>query len=307
MIDTAVLKASNPLPTIIERMTSQQIIKHKTVCPFHNDRNPSLHVYDDGGFKCFGCGVAGDVLDFVGLYLFGPQYNRDSHFLDVVDHLGALGIKPLPQPQKFPKPAPKNKSKLSVSPDRIMQWHNTMPASRREWWHGRGLWDSTIDSYKLGWDGHRYTIPVSYRGIYYAVKRRQSNVPDSFPDDKYVSAKGSRVGIFNADMLNGCERLIICEGEIDCMLLYQAGFVAVSSTGGAGTWRSQWNEHVAHIPHIYTIFDNDNAGQRGAYKLQFTLRRARNIQLPSFAKDVGEWLSMDDCNPIGWLRKQTGK
>jgi len=76
MIDTSALKAANPLPTIIERMTNQQVVKHKVVCPFHDDRNPSLHVYEDGGFKCFGCGVAGDVLDFVGYYLFGPQYNR---------------------------------------------------------------------------------------------------------------------------------------------------------------------------------------------------------------------------------------
>ena len=27
-------------------------------CPFHNDKNPSLKVYDDH-FYCFGCGAAG--------------------------------------------------------------------------------------------------------------------------------------------------------------------------------------------------------------------------------------------------------
>lgn len=35
-------------------------------CPFHDDRRPSLTVYDQGRkFKCFGCGAQGDVIDFV--------------------------------------------------------------------------------------------------------------------------------------------------------------------------------------------------------------------------------------------------
>lgn len=33
------------------------------LCPFHNDRHPSLKV--DSRFYCFGCGASGDVIDFV--------------------------------------------------------------------------------------------------------------------------------------------------------------------------------------------------------------------------------------------------
>ena len=33
-------------------------------CPFHNDRHPSLKLNEDY-FFCFGCGVKGDVIDFV--------------------------------------------------------------------------------------------------------------------------------------------------------------------------------------------------------------------------------------------------
>ena len=32
--------------------------------PFHNDKNPSLKVYDDH-FYCFGCGATGDQTGFV--------------------------------------------------------------------------------------------------------------------------------------------------------------------------------------------------------------------------------------------------
>lgn len=34
-------------------------------CPFHNEKTPSLKLFDDG-FKCFGCGESGSVIDFVG-------------------------------------------------------------------------------------------------------------------------------------------------------------------------------------------------------------------------------------------------
>jgi hypothetical protein len=38
----------------------------KVLCPFHRDRNPSLQLYADGGFYCFGsgCGAGGTIFDF---------------------------------------------------------------------------------------------------------------------------------------------------------------------------------------------------------------------------------------------------
>ena len=36
-------------------------------CPFHNEKTPSLKLYDEPGrgFSCFGCGATGSVIDFV--------------------------------------------------------------------------------------------------------------------------------------------------------------------------------------------------------------------------------------------------
>jgi DNA polymerase I-like protein with 3'-5' exonuclease and polymerase domains len=33
----------------------------KISCPFHNDPNPSLHLYADGHYHCYGCGAHGDI------------------------------------------------------------------------------------------------------------------------------------------------------------------------------------------------------------------------------------------------------
>ena len=44
----------------------------KALCPFHNDRHPSLFVADDH-YHCFACGAHGDVIDFVGrLFQLSP-------------------------------------------------------------------------------------------------------------------------------------------------------------------------------------------------------------------------------------------
>jgi DNA primase len=33
-------------------------------CPFHEDRTPSLQLYEDGSFYCFGCDRGGTIYDF---------------------------------------------------------------------------------------------------------------------------------------------------------------------------------------------------------------------------------------------------
>ena len=44
----------------------------KALCPFHNDRHPSLYVADDH-YYCFACGEHGDVIAFVGkLFQLSP-------------------------------------------------------------------------------------------------------------------------------------------------------------------------------------------------------------------------------------------
>ena len=36
------------------------------LCPFHNEKTPSFHIYpENGSFYCFGCGAGGDVITFV--------------------------------------------------------------------------------------------------------------------------------------------------------------------------------------------------------------------------------------------------
>jgi DNA polymerase len=49
-----------PLPALI----GEPLQDGKILCPFHDDRRPSLHVYDNH-FHCFACGAHGDAVDWL--------------------------------------------------------------------------------------------------------------------------------------------------------------------------------------------------------------------------------------------------
>ena len=53
-------------------------------CPFHDDRHPSMKLNRDY-FYCFGCGAAGDVIDFVDE--LDDRFVEACHMIEYVDHL----------------------------------------------------------------------------------------------------------------------------------------------------------------------------------------------------------------------------
>ena len=58
---------------------------NKTLCPFHDDRSPSLSVNTKKQyFHCFGCGTGGDVFRFLELYTHKP-------FIEILTYLEDIG------------------------------------------------------------------------------------------------------------------------------------------------------------------------------------------------------------------------
>ncbi|MFQ7310191.1 MAG: CHC2 zinc finger domain-containing protein, partial [Mediterraneibacter sp.] len=62
----------NVFEAVKQSVTTRQAAEHygirvgrngMCVCPFHDDKNPSMKV--DRRFHCFGCQADGDVIDFV--------------------------------------------------------------------------------------------------------------------------------------------------------------------------------------------------------------------------------------------------
>lgn len=57
------IKRAVPIRDFCARVGIELNHKHFACCIFHNEKTPSMCVYEDGGFKCFGCGASGDVID----------------------------------------------------------------------------------------------------------------------------------------------------------------------------------------------------------------------------------------------------
>ncbi len=59
---------ATPIEEVAGRL-GMTVVRHTALCPFHNDKNPSLHFHrGKNRFKCFACGASGDVVDLVMKY-----------------------------------------------------------------------------------------------------------------------------------------------------------------------------------------------------------------------------------------------
>ena len=66
-IDKRVIKEQLSLPAVVSFYTGQPIPRDGFIlCPFHNDHNPSMKIYNDH-YKCYsiGCDHHGDVIHWV--------------------------------------------------------------------------------------------------------------------------------------------------------------------------------------------------------------------------------------------------
>jgi RepB DNA-primase from phage plasmid/CHC2 zinc finger len=66
-----------PASEYVPQLTGHELGRDlKLACPFHQDRTPSLHCYQDPeqGWYCYGCGAGGSVVDFAAaLYGIDPR------------------------------------------------------------------------------------------------------------------------------------------------------------------------------------------------------------------------------------------
>ena len=61
------IKRDHPMPEVVRQYGIEINRAGFCRCPFHNERTASMKIYAQS-FYCFGCGVGGDVIDFVRLY-----------------------------------------------------------------------------------------------------------------------------------------------------------------------------------------------------------------------------------------------
>lgn len=110
---------------------------------------------------------------------------------------------------------------------------------------------------------------------------------------KFKREKGATSILFNQDVLDDFDTVIVTEGERDAITLLMAGYDnVVGTTGGAQTLKTEWYDVLKEKKQIYLVFDSDEAGQKGvkevwANRLGFS--KCHIVQLPKTTKDVTEY------------------
>lgn len=251
-------------------------------CPFHEDRSASLSV-SDKFFKCHAasCDKQGDIFTWL-------ELAEGLDFRAAVRRLESLAGESIAGDTGNKRGRPREpETPRTIHRGVAEQYHTDLPPSRREYYHRRGLTDETIDEYRLGWDGTRYTIPVFAGGELVNIRRRRDDQSRGDRGAKMLNTPGHGAAtLFNQDALHGSESVVIAEGEFDTMLLAQHGWKAVCSTAGAGTFRPEWVPLFVGCRTVYVCYDNDLAGRSGAAKVARLFgERARIVSLP---EEVGE-------------------
>lgn len=135
------------------------------VCPFHNDKGPSMSVSQEKQlYHCFGCGASGNIVGFI-------MRIRNLDYIDAIKYLGERsGIKiedEIQDPQKLKYEALRN-DLFQINIEAARYFLSNLFNIRRalEYFEMRGIDERTIKKFGLG-----YSLD-SYEGLYKYLKNK---------------------------------------------------------------------------------------------------------------------------------------
>lgn len=285
MSDLDDIKRKYDLATLMEQVTGQRVVKNKIRCFVHADDTPSLHVYDDGHFKCFGCGIHGDMWDFLGYVWYGASYDVHTHLREVVDRWNDPDMRTrldLVPPQRASTP----KLKPTLDPAIVDRAESLFKAPEEAYWRALGIPAATLYQHRVGFTGNRWMFPWYYRGILIAVKLRRADHVAPGLEPKYISVTGSRFAApYNIDAVleRQPDRLLIVEDEKSVLAATANKLTAIACPANA--FKAEWVELLVSVPEIVIVADNDGPGIQSAEKIRNLLRRGTIVTTPT-GKDL---------------------
>jgi hypothetical protein len=206
-------------------------------CPFHEDREPSFAVYEDG-YNCFGCGQHGDVFDFLAFWRKQPLGDvLKSHDIDPQAELQRKAEYAEQQARRLEAEIAKAQTALSELRE-VQSWvryHQNLDDQARVIWETRGVPCWYQDWVKLGydpshtfWAGNEYQSPTLTIPIYEPETWEVLNVKHRIlgdASDKIGKYRPERSGLPAAlypaaPDLPVTGRVLAVEGEIKAMVAY---------------------------------------------------------------------------------------
>lgn len=283
------------------------------LCPFHDDKSPSMHVNTQKGFyHCFACGAGGDAIKFI------MEYEKLSYPQAIEKLASMFGVGLEYTSDKTQKKDNSLKEILELLNNYYKtELFNPANAAALAYLKERALSPAMIEKFELGWappsqntinllQKNGIEAPKAFsagviksgeRGVYASFSNRITfpiynhigsivgfggrTISDH--PAKYINSPQSEV-FDKSRVLYGYDKarsaifkngeVIICEGYMDCIMLHQAGFFnAVAVLGTALTPK--------HLPllkkeniKVILSFDSDSAGQTAALRSAELLSRS---------------------------------
>ncbi len=124
--------------------------KFKTLCPFHDDHNPSLELNPERqSFKCWSCGAGGDVFDFV------QRYERVEfpEALRMLAERAGIPLEASPDRSAAATAGPSKADLLAAVSWAEAQFRRALPAASEAlaYVRKRGIIESYMDRFRLGY------------------------------------------------------------------------------------------------------------------------------------------------------------
>ena len=320
-VDITALKARYPLGDTVEaagvRLRGRGRVR-QGVCPFHDENEGSFTVYADSErFYCFGCGLGGDVLDFI----------QRAEGLSLPEAIARLDGSPGLAPRAATRPAGTRRPRSAALPPRdpalltaaARFYAGQLRRSPAAWEYlaSRGVGQSAAARLSLGYapgNGLRQAL----ESCGFSEKRIQDSglfmergaerfagmvvVPDVTgglvrwlagraidPDrtPRFQAPPGPKPVLGLGRLGPAPPWAVVAEGVFDWLALTGWGLPAAAALGTQGM------ERVASVlrgcPRVFLAFDNDDAGREATERLLTLLgRRAAAVVLPRGIGDVGE-------------------
>ena len=138
--------------------------KYKALCPWHDDHNPSLEVNPERqSFKCWVCGVGGDVFDFV----MNIERVEFPEALRMLAERAGVALESPPSTATAPRgPSKSELYEVNAWAEEIFARALSVSATGQDYLDHRGLSRQSIERFRLGY------APIE-RGWFLAQARRK--------------------------------------------------------------------------------------------------------------------------------------
>lgn len=260
--------------------------------PDHEDDTPSFAVMKNkNGFEswcCYGChsgkkdndeNFGSDNIAFV-RWLYYHKNKKLLNFPEAVTILAKF--------YSIPMEDDKNAIHYRENKARNDQYQSNLIPFVKEYLYSRGLDDTDIDKWHIGFDGERITFPIfnTYNDIV-AFSNRAFSEASIRSGKKYINSSSSDIFkkssmFFGLNFIDhSCKNIFITEGQFDAIIANKYGIRNAVALMTCSLSDSHIDYIKAHNMNPILCFDNDKAGRAGMKRAIVALTAAgvKNIKL----------------------------